>query len=74
MNSGKITLEFSDNKESATILNKGSILKTTSKIKKIMKSDTINIQLNLNIGKATATGWGCDLTYEYVKINAKYRT
>lgn len=74
MNPGKITLEFSDKEGSATIIDRGSILKTTSKIKKIMKSDTINIQLNLNIGKATATGWGCDLTYEYVKINAKYRT
>ena len=74
MNPEKITLKFSDKKESAIIIDKGTIPKTTSKIKKIMKSDIINIKLDLNLGKATATGWGCDLTYEYVKINAKYST
>ncbi|RZN14856.1 MAG: bifunctional ornithine acetyltransferase/N-acetylglutamate synthase [Methanosarcinales archaeon] len=74
MNQKKITLKFSDKNDSATTIDKGNILETTSKIKKIMKSDTINIELDLNIGKATAAGWGCDLTYEYVKINAKYRT
>ncbi|RZB29467.1 MAG: glutamate N-acetyltransferase / amino-acid N-acetyltransferase [Candidatus Argoarchaeum ethanivorans] len=74
MNQKKITLEFSDKNDSVTIIDGGKTIETTSKIKKIMKSDTINIQLDLNIGKATATGWGCDLTYEYVKINAKYST
>jgi glutamate N-acetyltransferase/amino-acid N-acetyltransferase len=36
------------------------------------KEDIISV--NLAAGKASATGWGCDLTDEYVKINAKYRT
>jgi len=26
------------------------------------------------MGEATATAWGCDLTYDYVKINADYRS
>ncbi len=36
------------------------------------KEDIINVKLGA--GKAAATGWGCDLTEGYVKINAKYRT
>jgi glutamate N-acetyltransferase/amino-acid N-acetyltransferase len=34
----------------------------------------VYIALNLNIGKAKATAWGCDLSEEYVKINAEYTT
>jgi len=41
---------------------------------KIMKQDSFKIVCNLNIGKANYTSYGCDLSYEYVKINAEYRT
>ncbi len=34
----------------------------------------VYINLNLNLGKAEATAWGCDLSEEYVKINAEYTT
>ncbi|MEA5145388.1 MAG: bifunctional ornithine acetyltransferase/N-acetylglutamate synthase, partial [Candidatus Limiplasma sp.] len=30
--------------------------------------------VQLNAGHAQATAWGCDLTYDYVKINGDYRT
>lgn len=36
--------------------------------------DTIVIEMDLHDGDAQAVGWGCDLTYEYVRINAAYRT
>ncbi len=42
--------------------------------KKILLEKEITIALNLNSGNATATAWGCDLTYDYVKINGDYRT
>jgi glutamate N-acetyltransferase / amino-acid N-acetyltransferase len=32
------------------------------------------ISLNLHLGRARATAWGCDLSAEYVKINAEYTT
>ena len=32
------------------------------------------LQLDLGVGNASATGWGCDLTYDYVRINAEYAT
>lgn len=39
-----------------------------------LKKDTISIMLDLHIGEASGTAWGCDLSYDYVKINACYRT
>ncbi len=40
----------------------------------ILKSDEITINVYLNEGDRCATAWGCDLTYDYVKINGDYRT
>ncbi|MGM1050442.1 MAG: bifunctional glutamate N-acetyltransferase/amino-acid acetyltransferase ArgJ [Bacillota bacterium] len=39
-----------------------------------LQGDTVNIDVNLHIGSGSATAWGCDLTYDYVRINAAYRT
>ncbi len=40
----------------------------------IMKADAVTVFVNMNEGEAQATAWGCDLTYDYVKINADYRS
>ena len=40
----------------------------------VLLEDEITIYIDCHEGRAKATGWGCDLTYEYVKINAEYRT
>lgn len=42
--------------------------------KKVLQSDEISILINLNSGNCKAKAWGCDLTYDYVKINGDYRT
>jgi len=42
--------------------------------KKILLEDEIIISVNLNGGTEQATAWGCDLTYDYVKINGDYRS
>ena len=42
--------------------------------KEILLQDEITISINLNSGSEEATAWGCDLTYDYVKINGDYRT
>jgi glutamate N-acetyltransferase/amino-acid N-acetyltransferase len=42
--------------------------------KKILSEAEIEILVGLNAGSAEATAWGCDLTYDYVKINGDYRT
>jgi len=38
----------------------------------LKESDEIKIVVDLKIGDKKATAWGCDLTYDYVKINTKY--
>lgn len=44
------------------------------KAKQILLESEIEILICLNSGTAAATAWGCDLTYDYVKINGDYRT
>ena len=45
-----------------------------AKAKEILLQDEIKININLHSGNASATAWGCDLTYDYVKINGDYRS
>lgn len=42
--------------------------------KKVLLEDEICVNITLHDGDAKATAWGCDLTYDYVKINGDYRT
>ncbi len=42
--------------------------------KEILLESEIQVLIELNSGEGTATAWGCDLTYDYVKINGDYRT
>lgn len=42
--------------------------------KKILSEKEIDIVIGLNDGEFSSTAWGCDLTYDYVKINGDYRT
>ena len=42
--------------------------------KKILSEHEVSIIINVNEGDYTATCWGCDLTYDYVRINGDYRT
>ena len=41
---------------------------------KILSASEVTLVIDMNAGDATATAWGCDLTYDYVKINADYRS
>ena len=42
--------------------------------KKLLSENEIKIDISLGDGSASAKAWGCDLTYDYVKINGDYRT
>ncbi len=44
------------------------------KAKEVLLEKEIEILVGLNSGSASAVAWGCDLTYDYVKINGDYRT
>lgn len=45
-----------------------------SEAKKILSEKEITVQISLGDGAGCAVAWGCDLTYDYVKINGDYRT
>ncbi len=74
----KISLSFSNEAGSIDIVRNGYIIgmkkKNLDMLKSIMSQDNIIITADLNIGTGEATAWGCDLSYDYVKINAEYTT
>ena len=41
---------------------------------KILSDEEVTIYVDMHMGEASATAWGCDLSYDYVKINADYRS
>ncbi len=45
-----------------------------AKATETLKQKKVKILVKFNMGEAEATAWGCDLTYDYVKINADYRS
>ena len=46
----------------------------SDKLRKIMSAKDILIDIDLGLGKESATVWSCDFSYEYVKINGEYHT
>ena len=58
-----------------SLVEKGRIVDgVLDQAKEIMKGDTITINIDLALGQAEARGFGCDLTHEYVNVNANYTT
>lgn len=65
------TVAFESGKDSATVYERGNAL-GLEKAKKILKNREVRIVLDLGRGRHNATGWGCDMSPEYVNINAGY--
>ena len=80
MDQNMISIIVSDDDEKQAILvDKGKILAfdgtdELNLAEEIMQEKNINILVDLYQGESSATAWGCDLTYDYVKINAEYTT
>ena len=56
------------------MLGSGPVAFDAEKMQDIMHEEVICITVDLHSGEATGKAWGCDLSYDYVKINALYRT
>ena len=41
---------------------------------RILNEDAIHFSVDMAMGESEATAWGCDLTYDYVRINGDYRS
>ena len=71
----KIDVAFRSRKGTIPVCKNGAgIPFSEEKAKEILLENEIEILVDLNDGSAVATAWGCDLTYDYVKINGDYRT
>ena len=71
----RIDVAFRSGKGTVTVCKNGSgVPFSEEQAKEILQEKEIDILVDLNDGSETATAWGCDLTYDYVKINGDYRT
>ena len=71
----KVDVSFiSDAGEINVCKNGGSVGFDEDKAKEILLKDSIVMDVNMHMGDACATAYGCDLTYEYVRINGDYRS
>lgn len=60
--------------ETTMLLNSVPQVFSEEEAKKYLENDTIHILVDLQFGIGEGKAWGCDLSYDYVKINASYRT
>lgn len=71
----KIDVSFCSRKGTVPVCKNGAGIEfSEEKAKEVLLEDEIEILVDLNSGDAEATAYGCDLTYDYVKINGDYRT
>ena len=71
----KIDVEFESAAGAITVcVNGAGVDFSEEKAKEILVEKEIKINIDLKSGKGGATAWGCDLTYDYVRINGDYRT
>ena len=71
----KIDVSFKSSQGTIDVCKNGAGVDfSEEKAKEILLQKEIDILVELNSGKEEATAWGCDLTYDYVKINGDYRT
>ena len=71
----RVKVSFKSNKGEIVVCENGAGVDFSEEIaKEILLENEIVINVELGDGDAKATAWGCDLTYDYVKINGDYRT
>ncbi|MBR6426542.1 MAG: bifunctional glutamate N-acetyltransferase/amino-acid acetyltransferase ArgJ, partial [Clostridia bacterium] len=72
---GKIDISFRSNAGTVDVCRQGAGVDfSEDEAKTVLSEAEIGILVNLNSGYEKATAWGCDLTYDYVRINGDYRT
>ena len=71
----KVEVKFHSAKGDVLVCENGAGVDfSEEKAKEILLEPAIDIVIDLHDGEGAATAWGCDLTYDYVKINGDYRT
>ena len=68
----KTDLSFESGSKRAVVVERGD-MRDLAPAREVLKNKDLRIIVDLNLGKRKkATGWGCDLTEGYIKINAEY--
>lgn len=68
-------MEFASRAGSVTVCENGRGLDFSEKTaKQVLDEEEVELNVTLREGSHSVTCWGCDLTYDYVKINGDYRT
>jgi len=71
----KVSIEFLSQAGSISLMNKGEPIPFDEEFAlAILKEKEIKVLVTMGEGQAEATAWGCDLSYDYVRINGAYRT
>jgi glutamate N-acetyltransferase/amino-acid N-acetyltransferase len=71
----KVQVIFRSKNGEVLVCQKGAGVEFSEEIaKEVLSESEIEIAISLFDGDGKATAWGCDLTYDYVKINGDYRT
>ena len=71
----KIDVSYVSSKGNIDVCKGGYVIAfSEEKAKEILLDDEVTIKVNLNEGSYGITAYGCDLTYDYVKINGDYRS
>lgn len=71
----KVSVEFNTKAGKLSLLNAGEpCIFNETHASELMKDSEIEVLIDLNDGFSRATAWGCDLSYDYVRINGAYRT
>ncbi|MBP3871359.1 MAG: bifunctional glutamate N-acetyltransferase/amino-acid acetyltransferase ArgJ [Faecalicoccus sp.] len=71
----KVDVDFLSNAGKVSVCASGKALDFDEDLaKKVLSEDSVVVDIDVHEGNETVTAWGCDLTYDYVKINGDYRT
>ena len=79
LNPDIVTIAIASDNDDVDLVRNGEILAFEDtpyleRAEKIMQEKNVTVNVDLDLGDGEATAWGCDLTYDYVKINAEYTT
>ena len=79
LNPDIVTIAIANEDDEVNLVKDGEILAFEDtpyleRAEKIMQTKNVTVNIDMHLGDGEATAWGCDLTYDYVKINAEYTT
>ncbi len=79
LNPDIVTIAIANDDDEVDLVRNGEILAFDDtpyleRAEKVMQSKKVIVNIDMDLGEGKATAWGCDLTYDYVKINAEYTT